>query len=384
MNKLAVKLPPFSPDYSGVCSALFEVGGMMVIHDASGCTGNYTGYDEPRWYDSKSFVYCSALREIDAVMGNDSKFIEKIANAAVELNPAFICMLGSPVPMVIGSDLEGIALEIESLTGIPAFGFQTTGLRYYDRGVSDAFLAVSKRFVTNAHKKRPHTVNLLGATPIDFAAGSNIKDFRREFQARGLEVLSVFAMDCSLEQIKESSAATVNVVISASGLPLAQHFYKTFNTPYVIGQPIGKKNSDKLCQLVERAGRTGQKLANIIPEKQDAHILFIGEQVTMHSLRACLYEDFDMIGANLGCLFNSIPDITASSDISLASEKAISNAVNSGGYTHLVADPLLQQLCKKTMHFTPLPHVAVSSKIHWNKPPELAGEKINTILKGIM
>ncbi len=83
MYKLAVRLPPFSPDYSGVCSALFELGGMLVIHDASGCTGNYTGYDEPRWYDSNALVYCSGLREMDAVLGDDDKFIEKIVTISL-------------------------------------------------------------------------------------------------------------------------------------------------------------------------------------------------------------------------------------------------------------------------------------------------------------
>ncbi|MFQ9086536.1 MAG: hypothetical protein ACLR6H_07100 [Roseburia sp.] len=47
----------------------FDLGGIIVMHDASGCTGNYTGYDEPRWIGSKSAVFCSGLRRIDAVMG---------------------------------------------------------------------------------------------------------------------------------------------------------------------------------------------------------------------------------------------------------------------------------------------------------------------------
>ena len=40
MSKLCIMLPPLAPDYSGAASALFELGGMIVIHDASGCTGN--------------------------------------------------------------------------------------------------------------------------------------------------------------------------------------------------------------------------------------------------------------------------------------------------------------------------------------------------------
>ncbi|MCH3907872.1 MAG: hypothetical protein LKE28_06410 [Sphaerochaeta sp.] len=62
MSTLSILLPPCSPDYSGVASVLYELGGMVVLHDASGCTGNYLGYDEPRWIDTRSLVYCSGLR----------------------------------------------------------------------------------------------------------------------------------------------------------------------------------------------------------------------------------------------------------------------------------------------------------------------------------
>ena len=47
---------PLAPDYSGAASALFDLGGIVVMHDASGCTGNFTGYDEPRWMGSRSAV----------------------------------------------------------------------------------------------------------------------------------------------------------------------------------------------------------------------------------------------------------------------------------------------------------------------------------------
>lgn len=147
MRKLCIKLPPFAPDYSGVCSALYELGGMSVIHDASGCTGNYTGFDEPRWYDNQKLVFCSGLRELDAVLGDDEKLINKVRMAAEDLKPEFITVLGSPVPMIIGSDFTGIAKEIENMTKVPSLGFDTTGLNYYDIGISQAYLELAKRFV---------------------------------------------------------------------------------------------------------------------------------------------------------------------------------------------------------------------------------------------
>ena len=82
MAKLSIWLPPFSPDYSGVSAVLFDLDTVTAMHDASGCTGNYTGYDDPRWYGSRSGIFCSGLRQMDAVLGDDEKLMEKIVAAA--------------------------------------------------------------------------------------------------------------------------------------------------------------------------------------------------------------------------------------------------------------------------------------------------------------
>ena len=108
MKRLYRYLPPFAGDYSGVGSALYELGGMLCIHDASGCTGNYVGFDEPRSYDSKQLVYCTGLRRDDAILGNDEVYIDKIVRAAKDMKPKFIAILGSPVPLITGFDFLSV------------------------------------------------------------------------------------------------------------------------------------------------------------------------------------------------------------------------------------------------------------------------------------
>ena len=39
MKGLLKYLSPFAPDQSGACSALYELGGILVSADAGGCTG---------------------------------------------------------------------------------------------------------------------------------------------------------------------------------------------------------------------------------------------------------------------------------------------------------------------------------------------------------
>ena len=76
MKQTARIISTYAADVSGVCSALYELGGMTVMHDASGCNSTYNTHDEPRWYDMDSMVYISALSEMEAVIGDDRKLVD--------------------------------------------------------------------------------------------------------------------------------------------------------------------------------------------------------------------------------------------------------------------------------------------------------------------
>ena len=169
MKQTAGFISTYAADVSGVCSALFELGGMTVMHDASGCNSTYNTHDEPRWFDMDSMVYISGLSEIEAIMGDDDKLIGDIVSAAEELAPRFIAVAGSPIPMVTGMDFDAVAAEIEARTGIPAFGFSTNGMHSYLMGVSRAFEAFAERMVQDSAGRKQRTANILGLTPLDFS-----------------------------------------------------------------------------------------------------------------------------------------------------------------------------------------------------------------------
>lgn len=76
MKQTARILSTYSADTFGVCSALYELGGMVVIHDPSGCNSTYTTHDEPRWFKEPSQIFVSALTEqtpSSATMPNSSQ-----------------------------------------------------------------------------------------------------------------------------------------------------------------------------------------------------------------------------------------------------------------------------------------------------------------------
>ena len=71
MKGLRKVLTPFAPDQSGAVSVLYALGGVVVVIDAGGCTGNICGFDEPRWLSQKSAVFSAGLRDMDA------KFVDR-------------------------------------------------------------------------------------------------------------------------------------------------------------------------------------------------------------------------------------------------------------------------------------------------------------------
>ena len=75
MRGLRKYLTPFAPDQSGAVSVLFELGGIVVICDAGGCTGNVCGFDEPRWFEQKSAIFSAGLRDMDAILGRDDRLV---------------------------------------------------------------------------------------------------------------------------------------------------------------------------------------------------------------------------------------------------------------------------------------------------------------------
>ena len=146
MKGLRKYISPFAPDQSGAAAVFCELGGLVIILDAGGCAGNICGFDEPRWFESKSAIFSAGLRDMDAILGRDDRLVKKIAMACEKIEGAFIAVIGTPVPAVIGTDYKALKKMIEKKTEIPAITVDTDGMELYDTGVGKAYLELFKTF----------------------------------------------------------------------------------------------------------------------------------------------------------------------------------------------------------------------------------------------
>lgn len=370
MKQTQAFLSTYTADVSGVCSALFELGGMTVMHDASGCNSTYNTHDEPRWYDMDSLVYISGLSELEAVMGDDEKLITDIVDAARQLHPRFIALAGTPIPMITGCDLPAIAREVAGRTNIPSFAVPSNGIGTYVAGAGQALRLYAEWFITSRPEKRKNAVNILGATPLDFSVNGCVQSMARRLEEAGFAVQSVFAMGSSIGSIDKAGAAEVNLVVSSVGLPAAKYFQAQFGTPYVIGAPFGDFFSPYVFDALRESIRTGAPadvLGTFAPDAPDTVI--VGESVTAKSLAAALAVGYG-IGARVICPVEAPGGVLGACDLQLEDEEEIEEALR--GARRVIADPLYRRIVPAKSEFYPLPHEAFSGRIYRKQIPNLA------------
>ena len=367
MKQVSRIISTYSADVFGVCSALFELGGMTVMHDASGCNSTYTTHDEPRWYDMDSMVYISGLTQMEAILGEDEKLIGDIVSAAEQLHPRFIAIAGTPIPAMTGFDYEGAARLIEHRTGIPAFGFATTGMEHYVLGAGMAFAALAERLVQHQERTERPSVNILGLTPLDFSVNGTDRAIAARLEENGWQVCSRWAMGSSLEELAGAAAAHVNLVVSETGLEAAKRLRRRFGTPYVVGVPYGGAWSEQLLRALEEAAKTGENRLPIVG-RGDGKIILIGEAVTARSL-ACAIEL--ETGKSTRVISPTCLDRTLlrQSDVLCREEAELEALLQQADV--VIADPLYRPICPKHAAFVNLPTEAFSGRMFRDQIPEL-------------
>lgn len=265
----------YTADVSGVCSALYELGGMTVIHDPSGCNSTYSTHDEPRWFDTDSLMFVSGLDEMTAVLGDDNVLIDDVAHAVHDLKPRFVTLCSGSIPHIIAFDCKGVAHLLKKRTGVPMLPVATTGNRSYVAGVGAALTEWVKRFadpsespyrvgssgspdcsantLEGAAGPESFSVNLLGVTPLDFSINGNVDAMRKVFEDAGIPVNCCAAMGESFDSLRHIFRASVNVVVSSCGRRLARYMEQTAGIPYVEGTPIGAYGAARLPELAKEA-----------------------------------------------------------------------------------------------------------------------------------
>ncbi|MBQ7585169.1 MAG: hypothetical protein IJU40_02840 [Desulfovibrionaceae bacterium] len=376
MQHTSLTLPNYAADTSGVCSALYELLGLTVIHDASGCNSTYSTFDEPRWFYKPSAIYISGLTEMEAILGQESKFIEDLITTAQNLKPKFIALAGSPMPKLIGCDLSAIASLVEQETKIPSFAIPTNGMHTYNYGLSLAWLKLIETLSAKEPKlekvKLPSpSLNLLGTSPLDLSE-AHVKGLKAFIEESDFKLYANLSYDFGLQDLDLNAftSVDVNLVVSESGLKLAKWLELNFKIPYVVGLPWGQF-STKLKEALHRSLKTKQSewplktwrqsriKAKINPEPW----LLIGEGVLQTSLACALNLEYGINPTVLCPLEIDNPsDLFSSQDVLHLEDEAYFKTL-ACNFKQVVADPLYAEILSPKTTLYPWGQVAFSGRM---------------------
>ncbi len=406
MKGLYRYLSPAAPDQSGAVSVLFEQGGLIVVLDAGGCTGNICGFDEPRWFLRKSAVYSAGIRDMDAILGRDDKLIDKLQEAVDTADARFIALIGTPVPSVIGTDYRALARLARKRYGLPVIWTDTAGIDSYEKGASKAYLALidlaeelfggekaDRRAFPSSVMPAPGVpaagttaagsadagsteapgsgsgsaplpagrVLVWGATPLDLPAADGALCLRRRIAAReGVpeDQVVTIGMDSRLEDLRDLGGVRKNLVCAPSGFAPARRLAKAFGTPWEACFPVPP----------EAAG-----LARDIPHA--CRVLILHQQVLADGLREVLEAGRPDLQITTASLFTMDPalarpaggfdGLAAPPDTELPGEDELVRFVKENHFDAVIGDPIYFRALKSPeLIRIPLAHFAQSGGMY--------------------
>jgi len=349
-------LTPFAPDQSGAASVFYELGGILVICDAGGCTGNVCGFDEPRWFGERSAIFSAGLRDMDAILGRDDRLVAKLTDAAEKIDANFAAVIGTPVPAVIATDYRALQRMCEKKTNLPILTVDTNGMELYDVGEEKAWLTLFKTFAGKdvASQKeaseeddssKKMKIGVLGLTPHD-VSDLNIEEKFRKSENENTHYIC-YGMRAGIDKVKTAGSADKNLVVAPAALETAKYLEKEFGTPYEVGYPF---------------------VDELIPELdyERKKILIIHQQVIANAIRQEIRtrSDEQNTEVTVASWFMMKSELSEEGDLSLKEEKDYCKLVQNGNYDIVFADENMRGLVpgfKGT--FVNVRHFAVSGKL---------------------
>lgn len=349
-------LTPFAPDQSGAASVFYELGGILVICDAGGCTGNVCGFDEPRWFGERSAIFSAGLRDMDAILGRDDRLVAKLTDAAEKIDANFAAVIGTPVPAVIATDYRALQRMCEKKTNLPILTVDTNGMELYDVGEEKAWLTLFKTFAGKdvASQKeaseeddssKKMKIGVLGLTPHD-VSDLNIEEKFRKSENENTHYIC-YGMRAGIDKVKTAGSADKNLVVAPAALETAKYLEKEFGTPYEVGYPF-------VDELIPELGYERKK------------ILIIHQQVIANAIRQEIRtrSDEQNTEVTVASWFMMKSELSEEGDLSLKEEKDYCKLVQNGNYDIVFADENMRGLVpgfKGT--FVNIRHFAVSGKL---------------------
>ena len=373
-------VPPITSDYSGACSTLYGENILKILISPNGCK-TPVAYDEIRNIDY-SLQYCTSLNELEIVTGEIKglkESIKEIINQNQKIE--FIAIISTVVPQIIGMDLESIVENIEETLDIPCVFINTNSFENYYSGISLTLKSLANKFMLE-NKKIKNSVNIIGYSPLTFGKIEKLEELFSLIKSLDLNILTVFSDNLSLEKIKNSTSAELNLVLSYEGIALAKYMEKEFSIPYVIINVVSKYGIENTENILKKyfykIDNSFEKLEKS-RKLDDRKVMIIASPFMAINIADSLRKDFSF--ANILALsfikesrkFKKIEYLEFLNIVN--TEDNLKEKIKEYKPDILISDPVYKNLINDGVTFIPLLHYGYSTRLYLELDYEYCGKK---------
>ncbi len=178
---------------------------------------------------------------------------------------------------IIGEDFDVVIDELSAESEVPVIGIHTDNFKCdtADPGLENTMLALTK--LMKPQLVREKSVNLWGVGD----RRSRDSEVPRLLRETGVEIVTSFPAPCSLTELENAPATSLNLVMASRYLPMAEEMKSRFGTPYVYGEkPYTPQAITEMYGRIYRAlGMDLPTQIMILKERAESRLLSLSKKL---------------------------------------------------------------------------------------------------------
>lgn len=287
---------------AGINSNLIAIDRVCTIyHSGPGCCmqtsageAGMSGNKSPAFFSSVSLP-CSNMLEKEVVFGGIKK-LESTVQGTIDIVDAdiYFILLGC-TGGIIGDDIQSVAESFRE-KGHPVYAIDTPGFHGDSNlGYEESWNALIDQVIAPREKEKG-LVNIFGIVPYhDPFWSGNLEEISRILKKLGLKVNTFYTEHQNIENVKNSSAAELNIIINPwlfNGP--AKKYQEKFGVPYlrINGLPIGATDTTLFVRQVAEALHLDDGLVEKVIAEEEDYVYSYLEQ----AIGALSWKRFGVVG----------------------------------------------------------------------------------------
>ncbi|MFW2488811.1 nitrogenase component 1 [Clostridium chromiireducens] len=272
----------------GVASVIAGIKDVsIVIHSPQGCSSTVaSAFDSHEVDFTKRKVGCTRLFESDIILGAAEKLENLIKEADNTFNTKVMFVVGTCAADIIGEDIKGLCDSLQSEVKsklIPVFagGFRGNTYDGIDIGLKELL-----NFIEKSEDKIANTVNIIAPQgSINPTWWADLNWLKSSLDFLGIRVQTVIPYDISLEDLKDASKASANILLSQDvGYKFCKKMEEEFNIPLILNDiplPIGLENTARWLRELGKYFKIEKRVEKLIKQGEDSVISILRRRALM-------------------------------------------------------------------------------------------------------